>query len=97
MTRTILSGLAAFAALTLLAGVPADAQKFRQDGGAHMNNSAGTGNVGTRGKRSGPRGSRKLSNGQQQPSANAGASLHGLSVYLQWRAQCLNNLLPECK
>ena len=97
MTRTMLSGLTAFAALTLLAAGHADAQQFRQHGGAHLNKSGGNANAGSGGARAGHRGSRQLSNGQQQPTANTGASLHALGVYMQWREQCLNNLLPKCK
>ncbi|MDA7949268.1 MAG: hypothetical protein MPJ78_17540 [Hyphomicrobiaceae bacterium] len=95
MIRILLSGLTAVAMLVMFADGPAEAQRFKAQGGA--NATAGNATTGNGGTRSRTRAGRRLSGGQQQPTANTGASIHALGVYLQWREKCLNNLLPRCE
>ena len=93
MTCRVFSGLAAVSALAMLAVAPAQAQGLGQPSGASTGglNKA----IANRGGPSAPQGANKLSNGQPS-SANTAANVHALSVYLQWRRKCLDNILPQC-
>ncbi len=45
-------------------------------------------------RQAGPQRVRGLNSGGRRPTANTGASLYALGVYLQWRRKCLDAMLP---
>ena len=97
MTRTMLSGLAAFAVLAMLAHTPAEAGKFKRSGASNSGSAGASASAGNGGAGSNTQNRRRLRGNQNQPTANTGAAIHALGVYLQWREKCLNNLLPRCE
>ena len=96
MTRTMLSGLAAVAVLAMLTDISAEAQQLNQRNGLRSSHSGGiNAALRHRSARPTPQRIRRLSSGKRKPSANTAASVHALTVYLQWR-KCLDNMLPKC-
>ncbi len=93
MSRKIISGFVVFTLLTASAIGSADAQRFKGQSGANSNNGGGANSATV--KRHKPPNPNSLSGGQQQSSTSTAASIHALTVYLQWR-KCLDNMLPKC-
>ena len=97
MNRALLSTLAIAAVTATLADTSAQAQSFKKRSGWQAGHTATF---------KAPRRQRQmrvqrqrirgLTNGGRRPAANTAAHIHALTVYLQWRRKCLDNILPQC-
>lgn len=97
MNRALLSTLAIAAVSATLASTSAQAQTFKKHSGWQAGHTA-TSKAPKRQRRMRIKRQRVrgLTNGTRRPAANTAANVHALTVYLQWRRKCLDNILPQC-
>ena len=97
MNRALFSTLAIVAVTATLAGTSAQAQSFKKRSGWQAGNAANfKAPMRQRRMRAKRQRVRGLTNGTRRPAANTAAHIHALTVYLQWRRKCLDNILPQC-
>ncbi len=96
MIRKPLPAISIAATLAVILAAPAEA-------GNRHKKSAGAGHAGStlsmKQKQKAGAGTQALNRLSNRPATSANgtaASIFALSVYLQWRRKCLDNILPEC-